>query len=333
MSRFQGKVSLILYVVIILIALIGFVIFLDSLTNITGSNNSSANASNPSCSLSTCPSTGGENSSLCNNTHNRNEGQICQCSGQCAANLLCDNTSHCCPSGQEWDTNLSQCSDTYSFYMVFIQLNGQISNFDQRAEQGKDAWVTISPLNQCPQRVKAIAITNRVCPGPDYTNYCRGDESVADAGFQALTNCEDTWPELEPYRNLATRVIGVVPGSYLCSSRRGGEIRGYTSGAGGRYLVSSEDSITLTTTHEMAHTFGLCDEGYGGGPCTSCNSTYCNVGGTSCTRNLGDCCPDKPEQNSIMCTEDICNTGCTYGPGFAPSSYNYLEAVLNKYCQ
>jgi len=89
----------------------------------------------------------------------------------------------------------------------------------------------------------------------------------------------------------------------------------------------------------MGHTFGLCDEGYGNCLSDSCPSGIilgvCQEGTGECFQMGSYCCPNSPELNSIMCSSDPCNRGCSFAQRFASTSYAHLEnelIVKNKYC-
>ena len=102
------------------------------------------------------------------------------------------------------------------------------------------------------------------------------------------------------------------------------------------HMVSGEGTMRTTTSHETGHAFGLCDEAYGGGYCpdSGCPSGYCSSSesGLDCVPG-SECCPNKPEQNSIMCADSrSCGGRCLNGEQFAPTSYAHLEKELNKYC-
>jgi len=265
----------------------------------------------------------------CAEKKNLSEGSSCTCSGQCASGLLCESDGHCCPKGENWDSKNNACGAKYSFYLLFLQVNGNIPDFEQKAQKAADMWTSISPLSECPERVKVIALSGKVCSAPSQQSYC-SNPSVGLQTLQALGACEKNWPELSQYRNLITRVIGVSPGPYICTFGSGA-VFGYTD-LGGKYMMSCEGDIQATATHEMGHTFGLCDEGYGGKYCSGCASGWCTRGGISCGVGI-DCCPNKPEDNSIMCSKDLCGTGCSEAMAFAPTSYSHLKTVLNKYCQ
>jgi hypothetical protein len=239
-------------------------------------------------------------------------------------------SKHCCPEDEpRWcakpkdggepkcmskeDYNKECVRKTYT--ILFIQLNGQISNLEAKAEDSKNHWIRITPLSNCPDNIEAIAVTDKVC-----------NANICDA-LDGLMSCAISWG----YGSVYTRIVGVAPGQYVCQSGIGG----YTM-YGATAVVTSDYYIGFVSTHEMGHTFGLCDEGYGSGPCSgvSCPSGWCTPGGGSGCYGGGMCCPNKPETNSIMCSKDMCSSGCTFSSErFAPSSYAHLEKELNKYCE
>lgn len=263
-------------------------------------------------------------------------------------------SNHCCPTDKpKWcdkpvdenprcmsEQDLSDSSKCkkpeYKFKILFIQLNSKISDFKQKAEAGKDVWVSLTPLSKCPDSVGAIVEENKICNVPDQAPYCNGDDSVADATLNAIRSCAQSWGY-----NDYTRVEGVLPGDWVCTTSKQG-VAGYTN-IYSDVLVSSEGDIKGTSSHEMGHTFGLCDEGYGGAPCQDCDNGngICSYGGidchpaisaSSCISIGGYNCPDRPESNSIMCSDNICSTACSPGNVFAPTSYAHLEQELSKYC-
>jgi hypothetical protein len=265
---------------------------------------------------------------------------------------VCSN-KHCCPTHKpKWcgkpikgeprcmseDEFENECEKKATFVILFIQLNQKISNFKEKAESAKDFWVELTPLKNCPQNVEAVVVEDKVCDVPsDQSSLCRCFEtqnpyycSLAESIFKTTMNniekCARSWGFDGKY----VRVEGVLPGTYICKSGGGG-ILGYTNLYETR-LVSSEAGILSTTSHEMGHTYGLCDEGYGGGYCSGCASGYCASSGTDICVGDGYCCPNKPEYNSIMCSSNKCGTRCSPGSRFASTSYAHLEKELSKYC-
>lgn len=222
-----------------------------------------------------------------------------------------------------------------SFIILFIQLNSNIPDFERKSQAGRDLWVQLTPLSACPDRVQAIAVTDRICNAPDQTIMCTGTETemeqVYQQTMQALTQCAIDWG----YGGNYTRIEGVVRdhdrAGAICCIPGEGCIGGYTGGYGSP-LVSAEGSIESVSSHEMGHTFGLCDEGYGGGYDNRCPSGYSSPGGGTDCYPGSNCCPNHPEYDSIYCTLNLCNRPCSYAVRFAPSSYSHLENELNSYC-
>jgi len=247
----------------------------------------------------------------CTDRKNLKEGEQCGCDKQCINKMKCDGTYHCCPDEMEW--NGTDCEIKYTFTILFIQVNGNVQGLESGAQAGKDLWVKLSPLKKCPGKVRAIAVTDKVCS----VNECDP--------FNALYQCVKSWG----YEGKYTRLVGIVPRSYVCAPG----IRGLTGGYG-YPMLSIAGNIEATSSHEMGHTFGTCDEGYGGSPCSRCSSGYCQArnAGIDCDAN-GPCCPNHPEHNSIYCSWNRCGTDCTYATNFAPSSYVHLEKELDKYCK
>jgi hypothetical protein len=305
-----------------------------------------------------CPSANDADISGCSNTINLEEGGSCSCGTQCASGLTCDNTNHCCPEGKTW--NGTACNFQYTFTILYVQLNSQISNFAAKAEAGKNLWVQLTPLNNCPDKVREIAVTDKICNVPDQSGMCSSDPNVqnqvAQDTYQDILNCANSWG----YGGTYTRIVGVTNGpetpigQAVCSTGQGATL-GYTDIGSGIMISSGDESqVEETSSHEMGHTFGLCDEGYGIAPCSDCNSLpngICGFGGLSCyppvnkqqcLQMQGTVCPNVPSPNSIHCTA-YCwefpgnqydyNAPCTVGSAFDSSEMPWLEKVLSPYCK
>jgi len=107
-----------------------------------------------------------------------------------------------------------------------------------------------------------------------------------------------------------------------------------------------DEYMAENLAHELGHFFGLCDEGYATGDLETCSSkiatckeskpsTKSDGSASSCLIcSSGPCCPNKPEKNSLMCSYDGCERGCTSGSFFAKSSKCHLvkELANNGYC-
>jgi hypothetical protein len=249
-------------------------------------------------------------------------GLTCECSGECASNFCAINKNNpaqkaCCPSGTEWDG--AKCEEQCSFTILFMQINGKIQNFESKAKEGKNIWASISPLKNCAQKVCYI-VDERIC------------NLNMDNAMDSARDCANDWG----YAGKYTRLVAVAPGEYIAKIADS-FIMGFTQ----RYadvVISIESSLKSTCSHELGHTFGLCDEGYAGGTCTLCSSGWQNFGGIECYENCAAgagnryCCPNIPESNSLMCTSNPCGHPCTRGSNFAPTSYSHLETELNSYC-
>jgi len=279
-------------------------------------------------SIVCCPKSSDSDYAGCSATKDLSEGSACGCDSQCGK-LKCDETKHCCPGGKTW--NGTACELKYTFNFLFIQLNSQITNFKQKAESGKNLWVQITPLSRCPDKVRAIA-DDKVCSGiPDQQALCdcfmyETNCGLADQAYtqtlQRIESCAKEWG----YDGKYTRVEGVLPGTYVCTVQNGG-IQGYTNLYDTR-LVSSEGSILGTSSHEMGHTYGLCDEPYGIERSSSCPNGWKAQGENYC-------CPNAPDGPCIMCSFTNPQTGCNAGSSFAQDDYRHLELELinrNKYC-
>lgn len=271
-----------------------------------------------------------QNGLYCITPGGKAEGQRCECDAECNSGLKCmsnpknSNDKACCPNGKSWDGNT--CKNSCSFTMLFIKID-PISNFGNVAKAARDAWVSLSPFKECPDRVCYLFEDTKICPVSE-TDRRNGN------ALNIIQQCATSWG----YAGKYDRIIGVVAGD--CVYNEGEScIGGYTY-LNYPALVSSGTRITNVCTHEMGHTFGLCDEGYGGGRCSSCPSGWYTVGGRDCYDNCyvpeGEelyCCPNVPEKDSIMCSMDACRYGCSEGYAFTSTSYTYLRSrIIQQYC-
>ncbi|MFB6088813.1 MAG: hypothetical protein ABEK36_03485, partial [Candidatus Aenigmatarchaeota archaeon] len=83
-----------------------------------------------------CPShPNADNHSCLNITERKDEGEKCYCDNQCSDNLNCNPTHRdfngyekaCCPPGKGWNGN--KCVKLKTFILLFVQINGRVSNF------------------------------------------------------------------------------------------------------------------------------------------------------------------------------------------------------------
>jgi len=223
------------------------------------------------------------------------------------------------------------------FILIFMQLNDFVPDFQSIAEQSTDFWIQQTPLSICPESVDIVVVDDRVCNVPDQDGICSFDGQTLENTMIAISNCIDFWkddpyyPQIDSYY---TRIIGVLPDICVCYLD-GGCVDGYTLGLYDDKVIVGREGI-ITITHELGHTFGLCDEGYGSGSCSplqpACQSGLCSAGGGTQCSGETYCCPNSPEQDSIMCTNDICDRGCSYAESFAFTSYNHLKNELLSYC-
>jgi hypothetical protein len=259
-------------------------------------------------------------------------GLTCECSGECASNFCAINKNNpaqkaCCPSGTEWDG--AACKESCSLTLLFIKLD-DISNFETIAKSGRDTWASLSPFKTCSEQVCYIFEDN-VC-----------SISLTDRKNGNALNLIRACANSRGYAGKYQRLIGVVAGNcvYTYVNLLGETIcvGGYTK-INYDVIIAPSARINGVCSHEMGHTFGLCDEGYGSGTCSSCPTGWNSFGGSECYGNCyvrpGEtlyCCPNIPEQNSLMCSMDSCGYGCTEGSTFSSSSYTYLETRINQYC-
>lgn len=270
------------------------------------------------------------------------------------------NTYSCCSKNR--DSTSGKCIDSATttpddpgptsedFTILFIKLNdgryNTIDNFNTKAESILNNWYSTSPLSStsCGGSVKKIVVDDRTCSVPSQSRICSGDEDALIQTEQNILNCVDQWGDELGFTGSYKRIVAMVPGTEICSlgelSANGYTIRATTT----EWVVVAENprdsSAGLVTTHELAHTFMLCDEGYGNFICGSCSNGICATDGSNCEADTSigqtcpgcDCCPNRPEHNSIMCSNDHCGRGCSPSSQFAPTSYNHLKQELNSYC-
>lgn len=262
---------------------------------------------------------------------NKNEKDSCECSDECTGSLQCngpENDKHCCPSGTEWDG--TQCKRTKTFIILYVQLNGNIADFENKAEQAKDHWIQLTSLSKCPEMVDKIARSDLVCSVPNQGPICQNDGPTADRTIANIRDCANSWGYAD-----YTRIVGVLPGPHVCQSTQqsGSVVRisttyGYTLPNNG-VVVLNEETIVKDTSHELGHTFGLCDEGYGNQACSlpACGTGRCS----SVAGNIGACCPNVGDGPCLMCSQSQ-DVQCSPGTTFALDDYAYLAQVLSGYC-
>ncbi|MCX8179394.1 MAG: hypothetical protein N3E38_01485 [Candidatus Aenigmarchaeota archaeon] len=219
------------------------------------------------------------------------------------------------------------------YVIVFLQLNGEINNFQQIVDAIVSNWAEKTPLKNCNDKVKAIVV-NEICHVPNQEGVCRGDGKTYYQTFYNMIDCANK-ASLGFYK----RIVGVLNQQDICSIN-GGVVKGYTLGYGSPVIVANGE-IEMAI-HELGHTYGLCDEGYGSACDERCESGYSLSGGADCEEKSDICCPNYPEFNSIYCTAfgencyDCTDTNkqrqCSYAFNFASSSYNHLEEELGEYC-
>jgi hypothetical protein len=222
-------------------------------------------------------------------------------------------------------TQLNLDIDFNDYIILAIQLNDEIEDFQQKAEELANKWKEMTPLKDCTAEVKVLKLST-ICNVPDQQGICNGDVSAYYQTFYNIMDCISK----SNYFGFYDRVVGFVKGDRVCELS-GARVEGYAFGYAMPVIVASQGNYLDIAIHELGHTYGLCDEGYGSGQDSRCESGYSMSGGDSC--DPGDvCCPNHPEQNSIYCTWDKCHRRCSYAFNFAPSSYDHLKKELKKYC-
>ncbi|MEM5792913.1 MAG: hypothetical protein QXY45_00950 [Candidatus Aenigmatarchaeota archaeon] len=282
-------------------------------------------------------------------TKDKKRGEECRYNSECSGSMVCVN-GHCCSPGETWDG--TSCVFQYTFTILFIHLKekGQTdgimeySNFQSLAENFRQTWSQITPLSSCLNKV-GIIISEYICEVPVQDDICSGDNRKVERTYKETTKNIMECVEKFGYGNIHTRVVGVVNKESVC-----GNYYGYSGGYNSPVVISNPSSDVLSgiqflCSHEMGHTFGLCDEGYGNSLCSDCRNGLggiCSFGGSgcfdltnsrNCKRNGGTDCPNVPEGPSIMCTFDSCSRGCSYATTFAQTSYQHLQGELNEYCE
>lgn len=277
-----------------------------------------------------CPSHPDSDEHSCLNiTEKGDEGKECYCDNQCSDNLKCNPTQDkfngfekaCCSPGKGWDGD--ECVKLKKFVLVFVQVNSKVPNLKTLAERSKDDWVDRTYLKNCPG-VVATETVSKVCN-------TQISASVTSTMYNNLRNCVRS----AGYGNKYTRIVGIKPGSVF--NLGGISAKGFTN-KGSDVVFATSASVPNTVTHELGHTFGLCDIGYGGGSCSQsmCSTGFCasDSGGLSCKPG-SYCCPNYPLQGhftDIYCSKDLCNVGCSDSPDFTNPSREHLKGELKKYC-
>jgi len=252
----------------------------------------------------------------------KKRGERCYCNEECEKDLKCNpvspNFNHyekaCCEEGKRWNGTECETIKTKepSFIILLIQVNQEVPDILSGAKRLKEKWISLTPFRNCPEEVE-VAVAKEIC-----TNI---DECNPLLTYTRLIECARN------YRY--TRIVGVKHGTYVCEPGRGGYAFIY-----GVAAIVADKRLEVYAAHELGHTFGLCDEGYGNSLCSHCASNICLITNSNneCIGS-GPCCPNKPEINSIMCTDDTCGRGCTFALQFAPTSYAHLQKELNRYCE
>jgi len=262
--------------------------------------------------LACCPKSSDSDYAGCTASKDLKEGNICSCSNQCGQ-LKCDETGHCCPEGKTW--NGTSCEFKYTFTLLFVQLNGNVPDFNSRAESSKNGFVEKTYLSNCPEKVKALVVSDKICNVPDQSSVCGSSgQAVVDDTDRKIKECASSWG----YTNWQ-KIVGFLPSSFVCTVSGGG-ILGYARGYYAETVIVSQYSYVITTEHELGHAFGLCDEAYGNVPCSGCSSGTCGEG-------TSYCCPNAPHcgENCLMCA----GSGMTH---FASQDYTHLTNELQNYC-
>jgi len=251
----------------------------------------------------------------------KKKGERCQCNEECEKGLKCNPVSPsfnhyekaCCEEDKRWNGKECETIKTKepSFIILLIQVNQEVPDILERAERLKEKWISITPLRNCPEEVEVV-VAREICNDVD--------ECKPLLTYARLIECARN------YRY--TRIVGVKHGTYVCKPGIGGYAPFY-----GIATIVADKRLEVYAAHELGHTFGLCDEGYGNSLCSHCASNICLITNSNneCVGS-GPCCPNKPEIDSIMCPEDTCGRGCSFAPQFAPTSYAHLQKELNKYC-
>ncbi|MFH8080967.1 MAG: hypothetical protein QXO84_03775, partial [Candidatus Aenigmatarchaeota archaeon] len=217
------------------------------------------------------------------------------------------------------------------YVIVFMQLNDEVDDFQNKANSIATAWAEMTPLNECKDKVKAL-ILDEICMVPEQDKICEGDSQTYYQTFYKILECAQA-----KSLGLYNRIVGILNKNSVCELQNG-YVNGYAAGYGSPVIVANNGDYLETAIHELGHTYGLCDEGYGSGCDSECESGYSMSGGASCERG-NVCCPNWPEFESIYCTNVFCQScdsdeprQCSYAFNFASSSYSHLQKELEKYC-
>lgn len=285
--------------------------------------------------------------------HSCEASELC-CSGYCWGEpLTCQ--ADCAPVGAKAADARACCSGYLnesmqcdgskvkpSFALLFVQVGGKVNDFEERAKRTTEKWIELSPLSECPTKV-GMEVVGEVC---------KVDPCSYPAIYSQVKSCASGYEY--------TRIVALYPGSDVCG------VYGFTGLYAEVVVVAGYSPIyEYVVAHELGHTFGLCDEGYGVVKCPDCKAGICGYGFPICeisfdckkclsTVKKGDCgknafvcangscvlvrtasyeCPNKPSRDSLMCSIDKCGTGCSKGSNFSESSYVHLTNELSQYCK
>lgn len=210
------------------------------------------------------------------------------------------------------------------FKLVFVQINAETADIKEKAAVITENWMRSTPLNEYRDCVETVVLNN-TCPA---SNTSQRSLLLKEARACAIKD-----PSSVNY----TRIVAIPNVEGQVGGCADGDVALVYNGEGECY-----GDFSLLVIHELGHTFGLCDEGYGIIKNDKCSAGFCackdedttdsNVYCGSCNGSC-ECCPNRPEEDSIMCAIDVCENGCTHGVKFTPASYQWLSKELAPYCQ
>jgi hypothetical protein len=87
-----------------------------------------------------------------------------------------------------------------TFILLFIQLEDQMIDFEEKTSSAITHWIERTYLKECTEKIETVAVTDSVCDVPDQSGICTGEVQGYET-YQAILDCLKEWSGIETYRN------------------------------------------------------------------------------------------------------------------------------------